>query len=123
MSESKQGPENCDVVSGKRYCGRRHHKLLHGQQLVATPQQPSNISLSGLASAKLALPLKETLLQTALARLTVNGQEMAVRVLLDSGRQRSYVRKNIAESLGLQGPSELLGTLRSGTRRLLERGG
>ena len=90
----------CSVAN----CGRRHHKLLHGQQLVATPQQPSNISLSGLASAKPALPLKETLLQTALARLTVNGQEMTVRVLLDSGSQRSYVRKNIAESLCLQGP-------------------
>ena len=102
----------CSVAN----CGRRHHKLLHGQQLVATPQQPSNISLSGLASAKPALPLKETLLQTALARLTVNGQEMTVRVLLDSGSQRSYVRKNIAESLGLQGPSELLSvTMLGGT--------
>ena len=88
--------------------GRRHHKLLHGQQLVATPQQPSDISLSGLASAKPALPLKETPLQTALARLPVNGQEITVRVLLRSGSQRSYVSKNIAESLGLQGPSELL---------------
>ena len=102
----------CSVAN----CGRRHHKLLHGQQLVATPQQPSNISLSGLASAKPALPLKETLLQTALARLTVNGQEMTVRVLLDSGSQRSYVRKSIAESLGLQGPSELLSvTMLGGT--------
>ena len=83
---------------------------------MVTPQQPSKISLSGLASAKPALPLKETLLQTALARLTVNGQEMTVRVLLDSGSQRSYVRKSIAESLGLQGPSELLSvTMLGGT--------
>ena len=96
--------------------GRRHHKLLHGQQLVATPQQPSNISLSGLASAKPALPLKETLRQTALGRLTVNGQEITVCVLLDSGSQLSYVHKNIAESLGLQGPSELLSvTMLGGT--------
>ena len=83
---------------------------------MVTPQQPSKISLSGLTSAKPALPLKETLLQTALARLTVNGQEMTVRVLLDSGSQRSYVRKSIAESLGLQGPSELLSvTMLGGT--------
>ena len=33
---------------------------------------------------------------------------MTVRVLLDSGSQRSYIRKNIAEALDLQGPSELL---------------
>jgi len=52
--------------------------------------------------------MKETLLQTALAKLSVNGQEVAIRVLLDSGSQRSYIRKNIAESIGLQGPSELL---------------
>ena len=38
----------------------------------------------------------------------MNGQEMTVRILLDSGTQRSYLRKNIAESLGLQGPTELL---------------
>ena len=42
--------------------------------------QNKGITLSGLASAKPALPLKETLRQTALARLTVNGQEMTVRV-------------------------------------------
>ena len=55
--------------------------------------------------------MKETLLQTALAKLSVNGQEVAVRVLLDSGSQRSYIQKNIAESIGLQGPSELLLTV------------
>ena len=33
---------------------------------------------------------------------------MTVRVLLNSGSQRSYIRKNIAESVGLQGPTELL---------------
>ena len=52
--------------------------------------------------------MKETLLQTALAKLSVNGQEVTVRVLLDSGSQRSYIHKNIAESIGLQGPSEVL---------------
>ena len=52
--------------------------------------------------------MKETLLQTALAKLSVNGQEVTVCVLLDSGSQRSYIHKNIAESIGLQGPSEVL---------------
>ena len=52
--------------------------------------------------------MRETLLQTALARLIVKGKEMTVRVLLDSGSECSYIRKNIAEALDLQGPSELL---------------
>ena len=52
--------------------------------------------------------MTETLLQTALAKLSVNGQEVTVRVLLDSGSQRFYICKNIAESIGLQGPSEVL---------------
>ena len=96
----------CSVAN----CGRRHHKLLHGQQSVATLQHPTNTSLSGLAPTTPALhvPMKETLLQTALARLTVKGQEMTVRVLLDSGSQRSYIRKNIVEFLGPQGPLELI---------------
>ena len=49
--------------------------------------------------------MKETLLQIALAKLSVNGQEVTVRILLNSGSQLSYIRKNIAESTGLQGPS------------------
>ena len=51
--------------------------------------------------------MKETLLQTALAKLSVHGGEVTIRILLDSGSQRSYIPKNIAESLGLQGPSEI----------------
>ena len=110
----------CSVAN----CGRHHHRLLHGQPLATTPQYPitstlqhvpstspqhvTNSTLSGLASTQPTSHVKETLLQTAVARLSVNGQEMTVRILLDSGSQRSYLRKNIAESLGLQGPTELL---------------
>ena len=110
----------CSVAN----CGRRHHKLLHGQPPVTTPQYPVTSLLqhlpstspqhltdsthSGLASTHPTSSVKETLLQTAVARLSVNGQETTVRVLLDSGSQRSYIRKNITESIGLQGPTELL---------------
>lgn len=95
---------NCSVEN----CGHRHHQLSHGEQSLATPRHLSNTSLSGLASTKPALPTKETLLQTALASLIVKDQEMIVRVLLDSGSQHSYTRKNIAETLDLKDPSELL---------------
>ncbi|KAL9954332.1 hypothetical protein ACROYT_G041854 [Oculina patagonica] len=93
----------CSVVN----CGQRHHKLLHSQPFVARTENPNNTALTGLAASKPSSSMKETLLQTALAKLSVNGQEVRVRVLLDSGSQRSYIRKNIAESIGLQGPSEL----------------
>ena len=94
----------CPVVN----CGKRHHKLLHCQPLIAATENPTNTTLTGLAASKSSSTMKETLLQTALAKLSVNGQEVTVRVLLDSGSQRSYIRKNIAESIGLQGPSEVL---------------
>jgi len=110
----------CSVAN----CGRHHHNLLHGQPLATTPQYPitstlqhvtsttpqhlTNSTLSGLASTQPTSPVKETPLQKAVARLSVKGQEMTVCVLLDSGSQRSYIRKNIAESIVLQGPTELL---------------
>ena len=94
----------CPVVN----CEKRHHKLLHSQPLIAATENPTNTTLTGLAASKSSSTMKETLLQTALAKLSVNGQEVTVRVLLDSGSQRSYIRKNIAEYMGLQGPSEVL---------------
>ena len=110
----------CSVAN----CGRHHHKLLHGQPLATTPQYPitstlrhvpstspqhvTNSTLSGLASTQPTSHVNETLLQTAVTRLSVNGQEMTARVLLDSVSQRSYLRKNIAVFLGLKGPIELL---------------
>ena len=94
----------CPVVN----CGKRHHKLLHSQPLIVATESPTNTTLTGLAASKSSTTMKETLHQTALAKLSVNGQEVTVRVLLDSGSQRSYIRKNIAESIGLQGPSEVL---------------
>ena len=94
----------CPVVN----CGKRHHKLLHSQPLIVATENPTNTTLTGLAASKSSTTMKETLLQTALAKLSVNGQEVTVRVLLDSGSQRSYIRKNIAESIGLQGTSEVL---------------
>ena len=83
--------------------------LLHSQPLIAATENPTNTTLTGLAGSKYSTTMKETLLQTALAKLSENGREVTIRVLLDSGSQRSYYPyKNIAESLGLQGPSEVL---------------
>ena len=75
---------------------------------MATTENPTNATLSGLAALELLSPMKETLRQKALAMLLVNGQEVTVRVLFDSRSQRSYIRKSITEFNGLQGPSEVL---------------
>lgn len=54
------------------------------------------------------MEIEQTLLQTAKALLVGGGgQKVPVRVLLDSS-QRSYITKNVAESLALQGPSKVL---------------
>ena len=51
---------------------------------------------------------QQTLLQTAKAMLVGGGdQRVPVRVLFDSGSQRFYITKKVAESLVLKGPSEV----------------
>ncbi|CAG9786465.1 unnamed protein product [Diatraea saccharalis] len=42
------------------------------------------------------------LLQTLIAKVPVGNQERKVRVLLDSGSQRSYIKVDVAKELGLQ---------------------
>ena len=65
-------------------------------------------TISGFVAFKNA-KVKLTLLQTAKAMLVGGGdQRVPVRVLLDSGSQRSYITRKVAESLALQGPSEVL---------------
>lgn len=89
-------------------CGKCPHRLLHSQPLIAATENPTNTTLTGLAASKSSTTMKETLLQTALAKRSVNGLEVTARILLNSGSQRSYIRKNIVESIGLQGSSEVL---------------
>ena len=68
--------------------------------------------------------MQQALLQTETAKLIADGdQRMTVRVLFDSGSQRSYITKNVAESLTLDGPSEvrsvsMLGGESSQTKRM-----
>ncbi|PFX19171.1 hypothetical protein AWC38_SpisGene16427 [Stylophora pistillata] len=53
--------------------------------------------------------MQQTLLQTGTAMLVSDGfQRAPVRVLFDSGSQRSYITKKVAESFALDGPSEVL---------------
>ena len=82
-------------------CGKKHHRLLH-----TNSQQSQSTSLSGCITD--SQRSSQALLQTALATLQIGSQELPVRILLDTGSQRSYIRKEIAESLDLRGPTEVL---------------
>ncbi|XP_064653100.1 uncharacterized protein LOC135503456 [Lineus longissimus] len=86
-------------------CGRKHHRLLHNKSQECDKK---NVTISGFVAAG---PSKttEVLLQTAQTTvITRDGSRVPVRVLLDPGSQRSYVRKRIVDFLGITGPNELL---------------
>ena len=53
----------CPVVN----CGKRHHKLLHGQPLIVATENPTNTTLTGLAASKSSTTMKETLLGQAIS--------------------------------------------------------
>ena len=80
-------------------CGRRHHTMLHGDWDRTTEGQRQT-TLSGFV-ASYNSKMQQTLLQAGTARLVADDVQRAhVRVLFDSGGQRSYITKNVAESLG-----------------------
>lgn len=87
-------------------CGQRHHTFLHEQRpsTQATQAQPVPTFI-GFAASDFK-KLTETLLPTTIVKLPANNQTLEVRVLLDCGSQRSYIRKNIAEAIGLKGPTK-----------------
>ena len=87
-------------------CSQRHHKLLHEPRpsTQASQAQPGS-TFNGFSASDFKTPT-ETLLPTAIAKLSAGNQTLEVRVLLDSGSQRSYIRKTIAEAIGLKGPTE-----------------
>ena len=87
--------------------GRRHHFMLHGDGDRSTEGQRQT-TLSGFVSSY-SPKMQQALLQTGTATLVADGdQRVNVRVLFDSGSHRSYINKNVAESLALDGPSEVL---------------
>ena len=88
-------------------CGRRHHTMLHGDWDHTTEGQRQT-TLSGFV-ASYNSKMQQTLLKTGTAMLVADSVQRApVRVLFDSGSQRCYITKKVAESLALDGPSEVL---------------
>lgn len=81
--------------------------MLHGDWDHTTEGQRQT-TLSGFV-ASYNSKMQQTLLQTGTAMLVADDVQRApVRVLFDSGSQRSYITKRVAESLALDGPSEVL---------------
>ena len=101
-SHTDHNSRNCSQPScTAEGCGKKHHRLLH-----TNSQQSLSTSLSGCITY--SQRSSKALLQTALATFQVRSQELPVRILLDTGSQRSYIRKEIAESLDLRGTTEVL---------------
>ncbi|PFX31375.1 hypothetical protein AWC38_SpisGene3829 [Stylophora pistillata] len=88
-------------------CGRRHHTILYGDW-DPTTEVKRHTTLSGFVVSYNS-KMQQTLLQTGTAMLVSDGfQRAPVRVLFDSGSQRSYITKKVAESFALDRPSEVL---------------
>lgn len=71
-------------------------------------EEKGHTTLSGFV-ASYNSKMQQTLLQTGTAMLISDDfQRAPVRVLFDSGSQRSYITKKVAGSFALDGPSEVL---------------
>ena len=101
----------CKYTRGCRDCGGRHHRSICFRGLIQN--EIGNKESSGLGSTTTQLPTvtannikakRSVLLQTATTIATNENQStsVAVKILLDNGRQRSYVTDNLKSKLGLK---------------------
>ena len=101
-------------------CKKKHHALLHRRFPSAQDKMKSNendqkkeetsdpiVSHNGTSTTT---NCQVVLLPSALVNLVSNGTTIPVRILVDSGSDQSYIRKDIADSLNLQvnGPSRTM---------------
>ena len=75
----------------------------------SNPAQPQNSEITHSGSISESSNVStQSLLQTITATICGDNQEIRMRVLLHLGSERTFVRKQIAESVGLLGPTEIL---------------
>eukprot|EP00112_Aurelia_sp_Birch-Aquarium-sp1_P013482 Seg2864.4 transcript_id=Seg2864.4/GoldUCD/mRNA.D3Y31 product="hypothetical protein" protein_id=Seg2864.4/GoldUCD/D3Y31 len=108
-------------------CQRKHHTLLHRASSSPKTEVTKDEKVSSSERVEAAVKShvgvlnyesivkadsenKMRLLPTAKAKLIQNGTETDVRILIDSGSDHSYIKQDIADSLGMQseGPSKLM---------------
>ncbi|KRX14001.1 hypothetical protein T07_4244 [Trichinella nelsoni] len=90
-------------------CSKRHHPLIHLKQdrRSVSENQPNTPEDNKVHVTHTMVGNRGTLLQSARARLyNEEGNSMIVNCLFDSGSQRSFVKKSVAEALSLKGPYE-----------------
>ncbi|KAL1235274.1 Uncharacterized protein TSPI_04200 [Trichinella spiralis] len=90
-------------------CSKRHHPLIHLNQEKRSviENQTDTIEKNKVHVTHAMVGNRGTLLQSARARLyNEDGNSMIVNCLFDSGSQRSFVKKSVAEALSLEGPFE-----------------
>lgn len=104
-------PPQCNMCRGK------HHSLLHtssptSANTAATRSDtsaPQETSSSIMAAASSTSGEKSPILQSCQALLLgPSGETLTVRVFLDSGCEKSLIRRDVAQMLGLDGPQEKL---------------
>ncbi|KRY21777.1 Gamma-tubulin complex component 4 [Trichinella patagoniensis] len=93
------------TVSG---CGGSHHELLHRSQSPPRDQTPeATRSRSCMLTANGGA--QQVRLQSVRAcAFGMDGQCVLVQCLLDPGSQSSFIRKDVADALGLTGPQEVI---------------
>ncbi|KRX86446.1 hypothetical protein T4E_10538 [Trichinella pseudospiralis] len=93
------------TVSG---CGGSHHELLHRSQSPPRDQTPeATRSRSCMLTANGGA--RQVRLQSVRAcAFGMDGQCVLVQCLLDPGSQSSFIRKDVADALGLTGPQEVI---------------
>ncbi|KRZ81593.1 hypothetical protein T08_4516, partial [Trichinella sp. T8] len=86
-------------------CGGSHHGLLHRSQSPPRDQTPEP-------------PRSRSCMLTANGGAQQDGQCMLVQCLLDPGSKSSFIRKDVADALGLSGPQEVIRLERSSQPRI-----
>ena len=79
----------CQPKSGVESCKEHHHHLLHHRK-----QQPDTFTGFVVSNQDKST---QVLLQTTRASLITKDQTVPIRVLLDSGSQRSYITKKLTD--------------------------
>lgn len=103
--KSNHRAQNCDSDKKCRRCGRRHHQSLCEGNYGSTGSGPGNDSKNETSTntANNMKDKKTILLQTAraVASNEDGSKKISVRLLLDSGSQRSYLTESLKYKLSL----------------------
>uniref|UniRef100_A0A5S6Q5P7 DUF1758 domain-containing protein n=1 Tax=Trichuris muris TaxID=70415 RepID=A0A5S6Q5P7_TRIMR len=129
----RQGHSSADCDARSQRCkfpgcsNRSHNQLLHYTNdskkspkgsVISIEPTPGESTENSVRIGFARTDDERVLLQTAQARLFCdNGNTAVVTCLLDIGSQRSFIRKDLADNLGLKGPNEPISILSFGSRK------